>query len=41
MKELNEKIVFVSHPKTHIELAPKREHENRRSKNTFKEITQK
>ena len=28
MKELNEKIVFVSHPKTHIELAPKREHEN-------------
>jgi tetratricopeptide (TPR) repeat protein len=28
MKELNEKIVFVSHPKSHIELAPKREHEN-------------
>tara|TARA_B110000091_G_scaffold92764_1_gene101246 strand:- start:904 stop:1584 length:681 start_codon:yes stop_codon:yes gene_type:complete len=28
MKELNEKIVFVSLPQTHIELAPKREHEN-------------
>jgi tetratricopeptide (TPR) repeat protein len=28
MNELNEKIVFVSLPKTHIELAPKREHEN-------------
>ena len=28
MKELNEKIVFVSLPNTHIELAPKREHEN-------------
>ena len=28
MKELNEKIVFVSLPKTHIELAPKKEHKN-------------
>ncbi len=28
MNELNEKIVFVSLPNTHIELAPKREHEN-------------
>jgi hypothetical protein len=27
MKELNEKIVFVSLPQMHIELAPKREHD--------------
>ncbi|KGL63145.1 tetratricopeptide repeat protein [Polaribacter sp. Hel1_85] len=27
MKELNEKMVFVSQPEMHIELAPKREHE--------------
>ena len=26
MKELNEKMIFVSKPKTHIKLAPKREH---------------
>ena len=36
MKELNEKIVFVSHPQTHIELAPKREHKN--SKYHFKKM---
>ena len=27
LKEMNEKLVFVSKPKMHIELAPKREHE--------------
>ncbi len=27
LKEMNEKLVFMSHPETHIELASKREHE--------------
>lgn len=27
LKEMNEKLLFVSHPEIHIELAPKREHE--------------
>lgn len=30
LKEMNEKLVFISTPSTHIELAPKREHEGKR-----------
>ena len=30
LKEMNEKLVFVSKPKIHIELAPKREHEGQK-----------
>ncbi|MEQ6124200.1 tetratricopeptide repeat protein [Pseudotenacibaculum sp. MALMAid0570] len=30
LKEMNEKLVFVSKPKMHIELAPKREHEGKK-----------
>jgi tetratricopeptide (TPR) repeat protein len=37
MKELNEKIVFISLPQTHIELAPKKEHE--KIKYHFKKMT--
>ena len=37
MKELNEKIVFISLPETHIQLAPKREHKE--EKYHFKKMT--
>ena len=36
MKEMNEKIVFVSHPEIHIELAEKREHKGK--KYVFKKL---